>query len=199
MTRIFKIDASLNDIQLRNFYKYAAWHEYYRYFILDAGQEHYKLLAHLSSQCHDGETVVDIGTHVGYSALAMAYNPKVHVLSYDLYDHFTKPREPSARDVSNITFLLKNCLQDVEQLAKTPFIFLDVDPHDGIQERDIINAVAKAGFKGIMVCDDIYKSDEMRDFWNWVPYKKFDISKYGHWSGTGIIVFDEKEYDVEIA
>ena len=38
----------------------------------------------------------------------------------------------------------------------------------------------------------------MQDFWEWVDLKKYDISKYGHWSGTGVIVFDETSYDVSI-
>lgn len=146
----------------------------------------------------EGETIIDIGTHIGYSALAMAFNPKVNVVSYDLYDHFSKMAPTTARDVPNITFLLKNCITDAQNLSQSPFIFLDVDPHDGVQEKEIINALAEAGFKGIMVCDDIYKNTEMRAFWDWVPYKKYDISKFGHWSGTGLIVFDQNEYDVDI-
>jgi hypothetical protein len=30
----------------------------------------------------------------------------------------------------------------------------------------------------------------MNKIWNTISFKKFDLTKYGHWSGTGIIDFD---------
>lgn len=192
----FVIDPSVKNISLTKQFPYTTWHEYTRYFLLEAGVEHYKLLAFLSQQCPEGSTVIDIGTHVGYSALAMAYPDHVNVVSYDLYDHFSQKQMKNAYDYPNITFKIANCVNDVETLLKAPLIMLDVDPHDGIQEKEIIELLMKHNYKGVVVCDDILKNQEMKDFWSWVPLKKLDVTQYGHWSGTGIIVFDETVHDV---
>lgn len=196
--RTFKIDSSVEKYDLSKFYGYTKWHDFHRYFVLGAGQEHYKLLAMLSAQCAPGETIYDIGTHVGFSALAMAYNDNVKVVSYDLTDHFPQKDVLTAKDTFNIDIRFKNCLEDIAEIAKSPLVFLDVDPHDGIQEKEIVTALAAAGFRGILVCDDIYKSEEMRNWWASVYHKKYDVSRFGHWSGTGIIVFDYSEYDVMV-
>lgn len=124
----------------------------------------------------------------------MAYNDNVKVVSYDLTDHFWKKDALTAKDVWNVEIRFKNCLEDIAEIAKAPLVFLDVDPHDGIQEREILSALEAAGFKGLLVCDDIHKSQEMRDWWASVPHKKYDVTTFGHWSGTGIVEFDPSEY-----
>jgi len=45
----------------------------------------------------------------------------------------------------------------------------------------------------------------MEDWWsvkmpNFFPQlKRVDLTKYGHWSGTGAIVFDSSKYDIVIS
>lgn len=194
----FRVDRSVEDVDLSKFYGYTKWHHFHRYFVLGAGQEHYKLLASLSAQCDTGATIYDIGTHVGFSALAMAYNDNVKVVSYDLTDHFWKKDALTAKDVPNVDIQFRNCLEDIDEIAKSPLVFLDVDPHDGIQEREILSALEAAGFRGILVCDDIHQNKEMAEWWASVDHKKYDVTRFGHWSGTGIIVFDESEYSVQV-
>lgn len=198
--RTFKIDASIKDVDISKLTPYTKWHPHYIYFPREMGLEHYKLLAYLSSQCENGEKVYDIGTFVGYSALALAYNPNVNVVTYDLYNLFPNTADLTAKAYPNITFKIADCTTpaEVQEIAKSPLVFLDVDPHDGIQEPQIFKSLEDAGFKGILLLDDIHLNEGMRNFWNWIPekYKKYDISKYGHHSGTGLVVFDEAHVNV---
>lgn len=199
--KVFTIDAGVQSVDLSQLAPFTRWHANHIFFEREMGVEHYRLLAYLSSQCNDGDIIYDIGTYLGYSALAMAHNPKVHVVTYDLVDNF-KTNEVTAQDVKNITFKIGNCLHpsDMQEIAKAPLVLLDVDPHDGIQEPHIFRALENAGFKGILLLDDIHLNYHMRSFWDWIPtkYKKVDISRYGHHSGTGLVVFDPSFVDVAV-
>lgn len=198
--KVFDISAKVHDVDLSYLLKYAVWHPFSKYFEMDAGVEHYKLLAYLSSQCEDGTTLYDIGTHVGYSALALSHNDKINVVSYDIVNHFPM-FEVTAKNQPNIQFKLADCTSydEIQQIAKSPIVFLDVDPHDGIQEPYIFQALQNAGFQGILLLDDIHLNDGMRKFWDNIALTKYDISKYGHHSGTGLVVFNENRFNVSIS
>lgn len=197
--KVFEINSKVHDVDLAYLKKYATWHPFAKFFDMDAGVEHYKLLAFLASQCGADDVIYDIGTHVGYSALAMSHNENVRVVTYDLVNHINTT-DLTAKNRGNIEFKLADCTQSNElvEIVKSPFVFLDVDPHDGIQEPHIFTALQNAGFKGILVLDDIHLNEGMRKFWDWVPLTKYDISKYGHHSGTGVVIFDGTKYDVKI-
>lgn len=195
---VFNIGIDVAAQDLSALYPYAKYHEFFPFFMKGPGQEHYSLLAHLSKQCSPGSTVLDIGTFTGFSALALAANPDIKVITYDLVDNIPNDGTPTIRQVPNIDYRIQNCLEDIETMLKAPLISLDVDPHDGMQEVEIITSLIRAGYKGIVVCDDIYKNDGMKAFWNWVPLKKVDVSRYGHWSGTGIVVFDPSVHDIVV-
>jgi hypothetical protein len=81
-------------------------------------------------------------------------------------------------------------------------IFLDVDPHDGIQEAAVLNFLVENDWKGIMVCDDIAPQHEsMHEWWNSIELPTYTIrNKYGAHGGegTGIICFDEQEVLSEV-
>ena len=70
---------------------------------------------------------------------------------------------------------------------------LDID-HYGKTEQKIILKLEELGFKGIVLLDDIHirnvdqnMNEAMRNLWDWVSYpNKHDVTRYGHWSGTGI-------------
>ena len=66
---------------------------------------------------------------------------------------------------------------------------LDVDPHDGIQERDFFKFFEEIGYVGLVVLDDIYINNNMKKFWNDIKQPKLDMTQYGHWSGTGLVQF----------
>lgn len=49
------------------------------------------------------------------------------------------------------------------------------------------NGVKHNNYKGLVVWDDIFLNQDMIDIWNSIPNdEKVDITKYGHFSGTGL-------------
>ena len=186
---------NLNTLELNDLWKYVNWHTHFCFFNMPAGKEHYRLLSHLSWQFPSGTTLIDIGTYVGYSAVALSHNPNVKVISYNIQDDI-KNQECSAKDKTNIELRIKNCIQDIELLLSSPFIMLDT-LHTGEFEKELISVLIEKKYKGVVLCDDIYLNKEMKDFWSWVPLKKIDVSDTGHWSGTGIIIFDENYINIE--
>jgi len=163
------------------------------YFNLESGNEHYRLLSHFSWQFRKGSTVIDIGTSTGHSALALSHNPDINVITYNICDQVRA--DESIKTKTNIDIRIKNCIDDLDILLKSPFIMLDVF-HDGTFERVIVQKLIDSKYTGIVVCDDIYLNKEMIDFWNWVPVSKVDITKYGHWSGTGAILFGNSSFSI---
>jgi len=159
-------------------------------FFGDAGKEHYKLLAYLSTKFNNRD-IIDIGTHRGASALALSYNQKNHVYSFDIEHKYPLAELP------NITYSTDN-LMSPEGRAKwetyilnAAFVFIDIDPHNGTQEYDFYNWLKEKQYQGFVICDDIWYFKGMRDnFWYKIPthYKK-DLTELGHWAGTGIIQF----------
>jgi predicted O-methyltransferase YrrM len=203
---VFTISPDVHNEDLSEMYPYASWHTHFEYFQKGPGREHYKLLKHLARQCGEGAIVADIGTYAGHSALALAAAENVaKVVSYDLTDHFELMADKHAgkltiKDHSKVNYRIRNCMEEMGFLKNLKLIMLDVDPHDGIQEKEIVDALLAAGYKGIVICDDIYKNLEMRTWWaTGVPdgVKKIDVSKFGHWSGTGILIFSD-ECNVEV-
>jgi len=103
--------------------------KYRDFFLGDAGKEHYKLLAYISL-CFEGETIYDIGTHFGNSSLALAYCKKSKIISYDIVDIKQIINSPD-----NVEYRIGDFTEDLAVL-RSPFVFIDVDPHDGIQESN---------------------------------------------------------------
>ena len=98
----------------------------------------------------------------------------------------------------NIEFRIKNVLDDLtpELVENTKIVMIDID-HLEVIERQIINRLDELGFSGIILLDDIHHPvpkcrDAMQKLWNSLDYKKYDVTKYGHWSGTGIVQFGNK-------
>jgi len=101
---------------------------------LTAGQSEYRLYAWLSSQ-FENTTILDVGTRTGGSALALSYNDKNQVISYDLVEQGAS----SAIKKENITFKIQDFRED-ETLDwdNISIIMIDVDPHDGVQEVEMM-------------------------------------------------------------
>jgi len=150
--------------------------------------EHYKLLSYLSDLFED-ELILDLGTRDGLSALSLSWNKKNSVITYDL--------EPKPEEMNSFESLIPNCEfkqmnifdEDVEILKKAKLIFLDLDPHDGIQELRFMQILEEIEYKGIVICDDIEWFQKMKKWWNGITQKKYNITNYGHGSGTGLIDF----------
>ncbi len=156
-----------------------------------AGKEHYKLLSWCASQ-FNGADIFDIGTHRGPSAIALASgNRNNHIYSFDIEHLYPLATIP------NVSYHLDNLLTESgraqwkDKLLASPFIFLDIDPHEGTREYEFYCWLKAEGYSGFLICDDIWYFKEMRDnFWYRIPAsEKVDVTKAGHWSGTGIVHF----------
>jgi len=114
------------------------------------------------------------------------------------FDIIQKDIDPFIKNRGNIIFYIDDILEKGEHykdlILNSPFILLDVDPHNGKMEYAFLEYLQSINYKGFMICDDIWYFKEMRDhFWNKIDTSiKYDITEYGHWSGTGIIDFDHK-------
>lgn len=206
------IDSSIDSIDLSPLKHLVDWSPGVQYFDLAAGKEHYKLLAYLSLQLPIGAQVADCGTLFGCSAVALSANEKVTVHSFDIEDHLAGPGE-IVKLRPNIYCHLQDCITSVPEILngeQPKIIVLDIDPHDGKQETDFLVQLELYNYRGILICDDIHLNDAMEKFWAGVQgcfrgqlerrpaCKCIDVTKYGHWSGTGIVVFDSQTIDVEV-
>ena len=164
---------------------------YHDYFPLLSGQEHYRLLRYLGQQI-EGD-IVEIGTHAGTSAIALAADNNYTVLTYDIVDEKLKDHS----DQLNIIFRIADYSTDNEYedfILSSKMIFIDA-PHNGSFERECYNWLKKKGYKGLTVWDDIHLNPDMKSFWADVDLPKQDITKYGHVTGTGVIYFSK---DIEL-
>ena len=159
--------------------------EYRGYLSEEAGKEHYKLLAYISS-AYAGQTIYEIGTAMGNSSLALSYSPTTKIISYDILDTKCVITLPT-----NVEYRIGDFRLDPEVL-KAPFIFIDVDPHDGIQEQAFHEFFLANNYKGIVMWDDILTWG-LKDWWptlNHPSVTKIDISAAGHISGTGLTIYN---------
>lgn len=169
-------------------------------FMFQPGGEHYKLIAHMASQFR-GAHLVDIGTGLGHSALALAHRAEElgnRVTTYDVADHLGGGGGRSARDHPAVRFELRDAALDMASIAGTAqLVVLDVDSAD--TQRDLIAKLTAHGFRGVLVVDDIRLNKDMEAAWAAVAApRKIDATEMGHWSGTGVAAFDTTVADVEM-
>lgn len=153
------------------------------------GDSPFKLYAYLSTLFDDG-IILDVGTEYGNSALALSYNEKNTILSYNILD------EGASRiNRKNIFWKIMDFREDkFIDYDSVKLICIDVDPHDGRQEIEMFKFLQDKNWKGILVFDDIHVNEKMNTFWeSIVPIDldedvKYDITHVGHSSGTGIIL-----------
>ena len=161
-----------------------------------SGNQHYRLLSYIST-LFNNTTIIDIGSHRGSSALALSYNSTNIIHSFDIVNNVINEK---VKNIENIKFHIENLFEGPGQskwetiIKNSPFIFLDVDPHNGNMEIDFYNYLKKINYQGFVICDDIWFFKEMRnDFWYKIPYEyRYDLSDFGHWSGTGVFTFDSE-------
>ncbi len=153
----------------------------------NADGEIFRLLYYFSSLFKD-KLIIDAGTDVGISALCLGINNNNAVISYDIF-----PKNIIyEQKYNNFVFKKLDINRESEEILKaTYFIYLDIDPHNGIQESYFINKLEKIEFKNYVLCDDIFLNDGMINFWNSIKQKKYDLTKLGHSTGTGLICFSD--------
>ena len=153
----------------------------------EAGYCEYRLYAHLST-FFKGTTILDVGSRTGGSALALSYNEENQVISYDLV-------EQGASNIKrdNVTWKIMDFRDDdTLDWDNISIIMIDVDPHDGSQERVMMDWLREKGWKGILMHDDIGPGwPDIQLMWDEIPEEKFDVTEIAHMSGTGIVNFGD--------
>jgi predicted O-methyltransferase YrrM len=156
----------------------------------------YRVLAGLA-QAWQARRIVEIGTFLGGSALAMLEVESVeHLTTYDLvpWDDFAKTTLRSDDFGPRLEQRIRNLgepdlfAEDAEDLAAADMIFLDASK-DGVFEPTFLAALFATEPKGpqLLVLDDIRVLTMIRA-WREIPHDKFDLTSFGNWAGTGVVV-----------
>lgn len=201
--------------------------KYEKFVMAKPGREHYTLLEYLVKKfgpkeiqpCADRvhrRHIVDIGTRYVASALALGASHGVVVKTFDLPE--SQERQHAFRGKSeadwqkavtdsgvNIEFHNQNLLDvsDDEFAAYTATWFISLDthhlPYTVPFEREFFARLAKSGYKGILVLDDIHLNEEMKKWWSELKenadsmgYRCIVLTAVGHFSGTGLVDFSGK-------
>jgi predicted O-methyltransferase YrrM len=173
---------------LEDLVKLVDWNGDGKLFLDMPGNQHYRLLAHLSSKLKPGSKILEIGTRWGVGSAALASNKDVHVITCDIDE--CDPRVPK---MDNIEYVKEDGYVMLDNCHEYAMIFIDVDPHDGIQEKKMILKLLDKRYKGVVILDDIRLNPEMFTFWTRIPledHQKVDLTTIGHYSGTGMLLFD---------
>jgi predicted O-methyltransferase YrrM len=158
---------------------------------------HYRLLAYLSTKFNN-ELLIDIGTHMGASALALSYNRNNKIITYDLPDapsmYYGGIEANVKLEEVNVEYKLCNVMESKERksLLNAPLIFLDV-AHRGDFENEVYDYLKKNSYKGLLILDDIHLNHAMKNFWQKIDTTKIDVTHIAHsagGSGTGIVDFE---------
>ncbi len=156
--------------------------------------EHYELLAITASHMNN-KLIIDAGTFMGLSAAHLAVNPTNKVVTYDIDDKHLNNQwviKP------NIEFKKMPVINDLDLVLTSHMIFLDIDPHDGIQEKLLSDTLLTRKYTGVVIADDISLNQGMKDWWQSLPGIKIDLTDIGHFSGTGLWILPSTEVDVSI-
>lgn len=184
MKQLFDIDNTTLDNLDMSRYNLISNSEYQKYFTDASSKEHYRLLTYLSNQ-FNGESIIDIGTLKGCSALALSTNLSNKVYSFNLSEQKELNTIPE-----NCEFILDDISNGSydELILKSKLILLDTF-HDGTFELKFYNHLKSINYKGYLLLDDIKLNSEMIEFWNQIELEKQDLTHIGHASGTGVVYF----------
>jgi predicted O-methyltransferase YrrM len=171
--------------------------------------EHYKLLAGLVKVLKP-KVIVEIGTGQGYGTLSLRStlpeSSKVYTFDTIPYQNITGTvlREEDMLDGSITCITADLSLQFEFQkysdiLSRSTFIFID-GPKDGVtegvlyqairvlkQKKNIRETLGESTQKTLLIFDDI-RLLNMIHFWKLIEKPKLDLTSFGHWSGTGIVI-----------
>ena len=170
-----------------------------KYYDNPSGEQEYKLYSYITTLFND-ITILDIGTHLGTSAVSLSHNENNKVISFDIKNHINNFNH-KIYEKKNIEFILDNVLNYLNEdtIKKIKIILIDIN-HVGYQETLILRKLISLKFSGIVILDDIHHPNkliniQMRKLWNNIKLPKFDLTKYGHSSGTGLLLIN---YDLNI-
>lgn len=158
--------------------------------------EHYKLLGAIVKKLSPS-VVIELGTHLGYSALCMKkfLPPGGAIYTFDVipWNKFGDTILKES-DFDNSLFQFTDDLtipENIEKhrslLERADIIFLDA-MKDGQQEYHFLKNLSAIGFKKkcYFIFDDI-RLWNMLDIWYNMDKPKLDLTSFGHWSGTGLV------------
>jgi hypothetical protein len=164
-------------------------------FFDEPGREHHRLLAYLSTTFNN-RTIVDVTTQIGQNALALSYNDSNTVHTFDTVLQLTEEQKKCKWRTRKIEYHSDNLWNANSRkkwkdlLLSSALIFVDVDPHDGYLEYELYSWLKRNNYNGMVVYDDIYFPGMKTNFWSKIPEsEKHDITKIGHFSGTGLVLF----------
>jgi hypothetical protein len=157
-------------------------------------------LCYLATVVPTGSLVVDVGCELGMTALAMGCNKHVPVFAYnpvDAHANLLRHSHMSAfrmrQRVPNVFFTHGDVLapRNARVLLSAAIIFLDARhlPYTEPFERAFFDFLIENCYAGLLVVNDIRINDEMRRWWSSIPLKKYDVTRLGRPSGTGIVDF----------
>jgi predicted O-methyltransferase YrrM len=163
---------------------------------LNPGEEHYKLLSTISNSLSNAK-ILDIGTYIGHNAVAFAGNLSNTVYSFDNADYVYG----KCRKKQNVRYYVYDLMNEDNRdhnknlILQSDVILVDINPHDGIIEKEFYEWLKINSYRGLVIWDDIYLNNDMIQFWNSIPNdNKLDLTSIGHKTGTGITFFDVRKY-----
>lgn len=164
-----------------------------RYFATWPG-EHYQFLAALCATLR-ADRVVEIGTDTGLATVTMAMTAE-QVTTYDIVPHAGLPWSAisSIRTAGKIEQRLCDLLEpgayaaELPTLGEADVIFAD-GPKDGTFEPAVLPRLVSSlrGSGTVLVVDDI-RLLPMVSVWRELQAPKLDVTSFGHWSGTGLVL-----------
>lgn len=186
----------IDAIDLTPLNQYVEWNKNnFQYFNLEGGKEHYKILAYFSKtlKC---KKLVDIGTYLGFSSVALSYDDSKTVETYDIFNWLPDDGTITCENKENIITNCSDYMSNIEEIIKDcEFILIDID-HTGTTEREIMDLLRKANYKGLVMLDDTNLNEPMKKFVEEIPELKVDITKVSHWSGSQIVIMDPSLYEI---
>lgn len=177
---------SRTDIDLIELASYITDEAYRVNMLGDYGLEAYKFLACFSLSFQESD-ILDIGTKRGCSAFALSVNNSNTVHSFDIVDQKMFTKHPK-----NVVFYIGYCTEDkyYHIVNESRLVYLDTY-HDGVFEKKFHDYLKSIKWSGIVIYDDIKLNDNMKSFWDNIKEEKHDLTDLGHWSGTGVVIFNE--------
>lgn len=146
---------------------------------------HHSLYSHISHQ-FNGINILDIGTRNGVSAWAFKYDTinKVSTIDIKKWKHRIY--------VPGVEYIIDNCHNIDDQLLRWSNIILFDTTHNGVDETTFYNRLVNMQWKGMLLLDDIHlqKYGDMETFWQGITFPKWDLTQYGHSTGTGLVDFN---------
>ena len=156
--------------------------------------EHYRILAGLLVELKP-KNIIDIGTHTGMSSRIMLDFSSAKVDTFDiihwknLSTHLTEEDFESRLTQHLIDLSIEAEFdQHIDMIDNANLIFCDA-PKDGVFEYEFLDLLSNTELdqqERYLVLDDI-KFLNMAPLWRRIASPKFDLTSFGHWSGTGIV------------